>query len=184
MYKWLERRCEKILVSTWISARNLAFPAFILPIVCSMCENLHYDQSAYFKELHNDQGYNWSTTYRVGAALVSTITSYIILIIYTSQGGVLTIHLTCMGLWHGMITTTPTSLLVSSFATPITVMAASKKHLRHKITDGSRNIKNNIVWPVQWGMVLGSAKKLGTSLNTSHVQQYKYIYSVLHLEPG
>ena len=129
MYKWLQRGCEKILVSTWISAQNLAFPAFILPIVCSMCENLHYDQSAYFKELHNDQGYNWPTTYRVGAALVSTITSYIILIIYTSQGGVLTIHLTWLGLWHGMITTTPTSLLVPSFATPITVMAASKKHL-------------------------------------------------------
>lgn len=58
MYKWLEHGCENIFVSTWISAWNLAFPAFISPIVRSMCENLHYDQSAYFKELHNNHGYN------------------------------------------------------------------------------------------------------------------------------
>ena len=28
----------------------------------------------YFKELHNDQEYYWPTTYRAGAAVVSTIT--------------------------------------------------------------------------------------------------------------
>ena len=28
-----------------------------------------------FKELHNDQEYYWPTTYRAGAAVVSTITS-------------------------------------------------------------------------------------------------------------
>ena len=38
-----------------------------------MCENLHYE-SVYFKELHNDQEYYWSTIYRAGAAVVSTIT--------------------------------------------------------------------------------------------------------------
>ena len=33
---------------------NLAFPVFISPIVWNMCENLHCE-SAYFKELHNEQ---------------------------------------------------------------------------------------------------------------------------------
>ena len=55
---------------------NLAFPVFISPIVWNMCENLHYE-SVYFKELHNDQEYYWPTIYWAGAAVVSTITSFI-----------------------------------------------------------------------------------------------------------
>ena len=39
-----------------------------------MCENLHYE-SAYGKELHNDQEYYWPITYKAGAAVVSTFTS-------------------------------------------------------------------------------------------------------------
>ena len=39
-----------------------------------LCENLHYE-SVCFKELHNVQEYYWPTTYRAGAAVVSTITS-------------------------------------------------------------------------------------------------------------
>ena len=39
-----------------------------------MCENLH-DESVYFKELHNQQEYYCPTIYRMGAAVVSTITS-------------------------------------------------------------------------------------------------------------
>ena len=53
---------------------NLAFPVFISPIVWNMCENLHYE-SVYFKELHNEQEYYWTTIYRAGAAAVSTVTS-------------------------------------------------------------------------------------------------------------
>ena len=53
---------------------NLAFPVFISPIVWNMCENLHYE-SVYFKELHNEQEYYWTTIYRAGAAVVSTVTS-------------------------------------------------------------------------------------------------------------
>ena len=34
-------------------------------------------ESVYFTELHNDQEYYWPTIYRVEAAIVSTITSYI-----------------------------------------------------------------------------------------------------------
>ena len=48
----------------------------ISPIVWNMCENLNYE-SVYFKELHNQQEYYWPTIYRTGAAVVSTITSYI-----------------------------------------------------------------------------------------------------------
>ena len=56
---------------------TLRFPFFFIsPIVWNMCENLHYE-SVYFTELHNDQEYYWPTIYRVGAAIVSTITSYI-----------------------------------------------------------------------------------------------------------
>ena len=43
-----------------------------------MCENLHYE-SVYFKELHNEQKYYWPTIYRAGAAVVSAITSYVVL---------------------------------------------------------------------------------------------------------
>ena len=42
--------------STWLSAWNLAFSAFISAIVCFMCENLQYE-SVYFKELHKNQSY-------------------------------------------------------------------------------------------------------------------------------
>ena len=49
------------------------FPVFISPIVWNMCEHLHYE-SVYFKELHRSK----NTIYRAGAAVVSTITSYII----------------------------------------------------------------------------------------------------------
>ena len=41
-----------------------------------MCENLPYE-SVYFKELHNEQECYWPTIYRAGAAVVSTITSYL-----------------------------------------------------------------------------------------------------------
>ena len=64
----------KLCKSTWNCAWNLAFPVFISPIVWNMCENLHYE-SVYFKELHNEQEYYWPTIYRVGAAVVTTITS-------------------------------------------------------------------------------------------------------------
>ena len=47
-------------------------------LVWNMCENLHY-QSVYFKELHNQKEYYCPTIYRTGAAVVSTITSYILL---------------------------------------------------------------------------------------------------------
>ena len=43
-------------------------------IVWKMCENLHYE-TVYIQELHNEQEYYWPTIYRVGAAVVSTITS-------------------------------------------------------------------------------------------------------------
>ena len=36
----------------------------------------------YFKELHNEQEYYWPTMYRLGAAVVSTITSLYIFAIY------------------------------------------------------------------------------------------------------
>ena len=36
-------------------AWNLAFPVFISPIIWNMCENLNYEESVDFKELHNDQ---------------------------------------------------------------------------------------------------------------------------------
>ena len=62
--------------SNWMSACNLAFPVFISPIVWNMCENLNYE-SVCFKELHKDQEYYWRTICRAGAAVVSTITSYI-----------------------------------------------------------------------------------------------------------
>ena len=59
-----------------MSACNLAFPIFISPNVWNMSENLNYE-SVYFKELHKDQEYYRRTIYRAGAAVVSTITSYI-----------------------------------------------------------------------------------------------------------
>ena len=65
---------SKLRKSSWNCAWNLAFPVFISPIVWNMCENLHYE-SVYFKELHNQQEYYWPTIYRMGAAVVSTITS-------------------------------------------------------------------------------------------------------------
>lgn len=68
---------SKLCKSSWNCAWNLAFPVFISPIVWNMCENLHYE-SVYFKELHNQQEYYWPTIYRTGAAVVSTITSYIL----------------------------------------------------------------------------------------------------------
>ena len=36
-----------------------------------------YYESVYFKELHNEQEYYWPTIYRAGAAVVSTIASYL-----------------------------------------------------------------------------------------------------------
>ena len=68
---------------SWLSAWNLAFPAFIAPIVCYLCEILH-DQYEYFKELHKEQGYNWPTTYRAGAAVVSTFTSLEALVMHAT----------------------------------------------------------------------------------------------------
>ena len=50
------------------------FPVFISPMVWNKCVNLHFELK-HFKELHNDQEYNCPTTYRAGAAVVSTITS-------------------------------------------------------------------------------------------------------------
>ena len=41
-----------------------------------MCENLPYE-SVHFKELHNEQECYWPTIYWAGAAVVSTITSFI-----------------------------------------------------------------------------------------------------------
>ena len=58
---------SKLCKSNWNSAWNLAFPVFILPVVWNMSEKLHCE-SVYFKELHNDQEYYWSTTYRAGVA--------------------------------------------------------------------------------------------------------------------
>ena len=49
------------------------FPVFISPIVWNTCEHLHYE-SVYFKELHKEQEYY--LIYRAGAAVVSSITSY------------------------------------------------------------------------------------------------------------
>ena len=66
---------SKLCKSSWNYAWNLAFPAFISPIVWIMCENFHYE-SAYFKELHNEQEYHWPTIYKTGAAVVWTITSH------------------------------------------------------------------------------------------------------------
>ena len=51
------------------------FPVYIPPIVWNMCENLHHE-TVYFKELHNEQEYYLPTIYRMGAAVVSTITSH------------------------------------------------------------------------------------------------------------
>ena len=65
---------SKLCKSSWNCAWNLAFPVFISPIVWNMCENLPYE-SVYFKELHNEQECYWPTTYRAGAAVVSTIIS-------------------------------------------------------------------------------------------------------------
>ena len=39
--------------------------------------NIFIMKSVYFKELHNEQEYYCPTIYRAGAAVVSTITSYI-----------------------------------------------------------------------------------------------------------
>ena len=66
------KRCK----SNWNCTWNLAFAVLISSIVWNMCENLH-DESAYFKELRNEQEYYWPTIYRAGAAVVSTITSLI-----------------------------------------------------------------------------------------------------------
>ena len=52
------------------------FLEFISPIVWNMCEHLLYE-SVYFKELPNEQEYYWPSRYRPGAAVVSTITSFI-----------------------------------------------------------------------------------------------------------
>ena len=68
---------SKLCKSSWNCAWNLAFPVFISPIVWNMCENRPYE-SVYFKELHNEQECYWPTIYRAGAAVVSTITSFII----------------------------------------------------------------------------------------------------------
>ena len=65
---WSERK------SNWNCALNFAFSVFISPVVWNMCENLHYEW-VYFKELHNEQEYDWPTVYRAWAAVVSTITS-------------------------------------------------------------------------------------------------------------
>ena len=59
-----------------ISVQIMLLPILISPIVWNMCENLHYE-SVCFKELHNQQEYYWPTIYRTGAAVVSTITSFI-----------------------------------------------------------------------------------------------------------
>ena len=53
----------------------------ISPLVWNTCENLHYE-SVYFKELHNEQEYYWPTIHRAGAAVVSTITSYSVIVAY------------------------------------------------------------------------------------------------------
>ena len=71
---------SKLGKSNWNCASNLAFPVLSSPIVWpNMCENLHYE-SAYFKELHNEQEYYWPTIYRAAAAVVSTITSCMVLL--------------------------------------------------------------------------------------------------------
>ena len=49
-------------------------PVFISPIIWNMCEHLHYE-SVYFKEDSKN------TIYRVGAAVVSTITSIVVYIL-------------------------------------------------------------------------------------------------------
>ena len=53
------------------------FPVLISPIAWNTCEHLH-NESVYFKELHNEQEYYWPTIYRAGAAVVSTITRYVV----------------------------------------------------------------------------------------------------------
>ena len=62
---------SKMCKSNWNCAWNLAFLVFISPVVWNMCENLHYE-SVYFKEVHNEEEYFWSTIYSAGAAVVST----------------------------------------------------------------------------------------------------------------
>ena len=59
-------------------------PSFIAPFVCYVCEILH-DQYEYFKELHQEQGYNWPTTYRAAATVVSTITSLEALVMHATR---------------------------------------------------------------------------------------------------
>ena len=62
--------------SNWISAWKLAwtFPVFFFFDLLYRIYVKIFNQSVYFKELHNDQEYYWPTTYRTGAAVVSTIT--------------------------------------------------------------------------------------------------------------
>ena len=55
-------RCMEPCVSCFISAFEW-----------NMCENHHYEL-VYFIELHNDHEYYCPTTYRAGAAVVSTTT--------------------------------------------------------------------------------------------------------------
>ena len=74
--KWKSIFWSKQCKWNWISAWNLSFPVFITPIVWNMSENLHYE-SVYFKEPDNDQEYYWPTTYRAGAAVVSTIRGWL-----------------------------------------------------------------------------------------------------------
>ena len=64
---------SKLRKLTWISASNLVFLllSHLLYVICVKI----FIWICYFKELHKDQEYNWLTTYRAGAALVSTITS-------------------------------------------------------------------------------------------------------------
>ena len=50
------------------------FPVFISPILWNMCEYLHYE-SVYFKD---EQEYYQPTIYGAGAAVVSTITSIVL----------------------------------------------------------------------------------------------------------
>ena len=74
------------------------------PSVSCICENLHLfmNRYNYLKELHNEQEHYWLTMYRVGANVVSTITSLIYLRVEMCM------HNKCMGLlgnlklvsWH------------------------------------------------------------------------------------
>ena len=48
-----------------------------------MCESLPYE-SVYFKELHNERECYCPTIYRAGAAVVSTVTSSIDVVMYMS----------------------------------------------------------------------------------------------------